>query len=138
MFGLTRREQRWKAEQKAAEALVPFAVAAVQAAAQVRAAEAQTDAAELARLRAAEADFHMEYRLKCDVENKAQAQELERLRAVLLVLANAADAVGVAHFDSDDLPPAVQALQNATTAARMALRPNVRAKWAPAPGCDGD
>jgi hypothetical protein len=41
------------------------------------------DAAELARLRAAEADFHMEYRLKCDVENKAQAVQIERLRAAL-------------------------------------------------------
>ena len=83
MFGLTRREQRWKAEQKAAEALVPFAVAAVQAAAQVRAAEAQTDAAELARLRAAEADFHMQYRLECGQETKAQALQIERLRAAL-------------------------------------------------------
>jgi hypothetical protein len=51
MFGLTRREQRWKAEQAAAEALIPFAIAAVNAAATVRAAEAQVDAVELASLR---------------------------------------------------------------------------------------
>lgn len=52
MFGLTRREQRWKAEQKAAEALMPMLAATVQAAAQVRVAEANTDATELERLRA--------------------------------------------------------------------------------------
>lgn len=51
MFGLTKREQRWKADRQAAEALIPFATAAIQAASQVRVAEAQTDAAELARLR---------------------------------------------------------------------------------------
>jgi hypothetical protein len=52
MFGLTRREQRWKAEQKAAEALIPLIAATVQAAAEIRAAEANTNAAELERLRA--------------------------------------------------------------------------------------
>ena len=52
MFGLTRREQRWKAEQKAAEALIPLIAATVQAAAEIRVAEANTDAAELERLRA--------------------------------------------------------------------------------------
>jgi hypothetical protein len=52
MFGLTRREQRWKAEQKAAEALIPLIAATVQAAAEIRAAEANTDAKELERLRA--------------------------------------------------------------------------------------
>jgi hypothetical protein len=45
----------------------------------------------------------------------------DQLRAALLALAHAADDVGVAHFDSDDLPPAVQALQDATAAARVAL-----------------
>jgi hypothetical protein len=83
MFGLTKQEQRWKAEQQAAETLTAFASVALQAAAQIRVAEAQTDADELARLRAAEADFHIEYRLKCDVETKAQAQGIERLRAAL-------------------------------------------------------
>lgn len=52
MFGLTRREQRWKAEQKAAEALIPLISATVRAAAEIRVAEANTEAAELERLRA--------------------------------------------------------------------------------------
>ena len=42
MFGLTRREQRWKAEQQAAELLVGLAVAAINARAQVEIAEAQS------------------------------------------------------------------------------------------------
>jgi hypothetical protein len=83
MFGLTKREQRWKAEQQAAEVLASVANAALRAAAEIRVAEAQTDAAELARLRAAEANFHMEYRMRCDAETKAQAVEIERLRAAL-------------------------------------------------------
>ena len=57
MFGLTKREQRWKAEQLAAETLTAFAGGALQAAAQIRVAEAQTDAAELARLRAENAEL---------------------------------------------------------------------------------
>jgi nitrate reductase cytochrome c-type subunit len=52
MFGLTRREQRWKAEQQAAELLVGLAATTVRAVADARVAEAQTDATELARLRA--------------------------------------------------------------------------------------
>ena len=51
MFGLTKREQRWKAEQQAAEVLAGLVATTVQAAAQIRVAEAQTDADELARLR---------------------------------------------------------------------------------------
>lgn len=47
MFGLTRREQRWKAEQKAAETLVELARVVVDA----RAVDAKVDAEELARLR---------------------------------------------------------------------------------------
>jgi hypothetical protein len=38
---------------------------------------------ELERLQAAEADFHMAYRMKCDEETKAQAVEIERLTAAL-------------------------------------------------------
>jgi hypothetical protein len=79
MFGLTRREQRWKADQKAAETLVELARVVVDA----QAISAKVDAEELARLRAAEADFHMEYRLKCDAENIAQTHEIERLRAAI-------------------------------------------------------
>ena len=51
MFGLTRREQRWKAEQQAAEVLAALAGTAIRAAADVRVAEAKADAEELARLR---------------------------------------------------------------------------------------
>jgi hypothetical protein len=39
--------------------------------------------AEVERLRADAADFHMAYRMKCDEETKAQAVEIERLRAEL-------------------------------------------------------
>lgn len=57
MFGLTRREQRWKAEQKAAELLVGFAQAVVEVSAKVRIAEAEAEAEclrkEVAELRAA-------------------------------------------------------------------------------------
>lgn len=45
----------------------------------------------------------------------------EDLRAELLALANAADDVGVGFFDTDDLPPEVDAMQKATLAARAAL-----------------
>ena len=51
MFGLTKREQRWKAEQQAAEALAARAGTALRAAAEIRVAEAKTDAEELSRLR---------------------------------------------------------------------------------------
>lgn len=53
MFGLTRREQRWKAEQQAAELLVGLATAAINARVQIAIAEAQSDRdKELAELRA--------------------------------------------------------------------------------------
>jgi nitrate reductase cytochrome c-type subunit len=52
MFGLTRREQRWKADQQAAELLVSLATTAVRASAEVRVAEAKTDASEMELLRA--------------------------------------------------------------------------------------
>lgn len=51
MFGLTKREQRWKAEQQAGEVLAAIATTAIQARAQVAVAEAQLDADELERLR---------------------------------------------------------------------------------------
>lgn len=57
MFGLTRREQFWKAEQQVAEALAPVLVAAVHANAQIRVAEASIDANELTRLRAEVAEL---------------------------------------------------------------------------------
>ena len=68
MFGLTKREQRWKAEQQAAEVLAELAKTVVQARAKVAVAEAQTSADELARLRA---------------ENAAQREELDRTWYVL-------------------------------------------------------
>lgn len=51
MFGLTRREQRWKAEEKASELLVHFATKVVQSRAQVDIAKATVDRQELERLR---------------------------------------------------------------------------------------
>jgi hypothetical protein len=55
MFGLTKREQRWKAEQRAAELLVGLAQSTVRAAADVRVAEANAertaDARDAARYR---------------------------------------------------------------------------------------
>lgn len=51
MFGLTKREQRWKAEEKAAQALLGLATAAIQAKAQIAVAEAQADSAQLEQLR---------------------------------------------------------------------------------------
>lgn len=43
MFGLTRREQRWKAEQKAAETLAGFTVAVLRTKAQIAQTEALTE-----------------------------------------------------------------------------------------------
>ena len=43
MFGLTKREQRWKAEQRAAELLVSLASTTVQAISEARVAEAQAN-----------------------------------------------------------------------------------------------
>lgn len=57
MFGLSKREQRLAAEQKAAELLVTLAVSVVKARAEIQVAEAQTDAAELAKLRAEVAEM---------------------------------------------------------------------------------
>ena len=51
MFGLTKREQRWKAEEKAAQALLGLATMAIQAKAQIAVAEAQADTAQLEQLR---------------------------------------------------------------------------------------
>lgn len=49
MFGLTRREQRWKAEQQAAELLAGLAAVAIQARVQM---DANDQSAEIAQLRA--------------------------------------------------------------------------------------
>lgn len=51
MFGLTRREQRWKAEQQIAEVLLPFAASVVKAQAAVEVARPQANSDELKALR---------------------------------------------------------------------------------------
>ena len=50
---------------------------------------------------------------------------IERLQFALQRLADAADGVGVKHFDTDWLSDEVQELQAATHAARLVLGPNV-------------
>lgn len=56
MFGLTKREQRWKAEQRAVETLIGIVGTVVKAAAEVRIAEAmaaaKANASEVDKLRA--------------------------------------------------------------------------------------
>ena len=51
MFGLTQREQRWKAEQQAAEVLAGLAAVAIRGVTDARIAEARVDSDELAQLR---------------------------------------------------------------------------------------
>jgi hypothetical protein len=73
MFGLTKREQRWKAEQQAAELLVGFASTVARAAADVSVAEAMADATELQRLRAENAELRTmltRYRLEVPLGNQ--------------------------------------------------------------------
>jgi len=53
---------------------------------------------------------------------------IERLQFALQRLADAADGVGVKHFDTDWLSDEVQELQAATHAARLVLGPNVAGK----------
>ena len=75
MFGLTRREQRWKAEQKAAEALIPLIAATVKAAAEIRVAEANTDSEELERLRAMAQAYENGYKAGAAAEREAIMDE---------------------------------------------------------------
>jgi hypothetical protein len=51
---------------------------------------------------------------------------IERLQFALQRLADAADCVGVKHFDTDWLSDEVQELQAATHAARLVLGPNAK------------
>lgn len=51
---------------------------------------------------------------------EAQAENA-RLREKLMALANAADDVGVAHFDTDSMSPEVERMQAATLDARAVL-----------------
>ena len=83
MFGLTRREQRWKADQAAAEVLAGLAGIAIRATAEVRIAEAKTDA-EMLRSQAAEI-ARLQDLLKDALANvneitDAKNAEIERLR----------------------------------------------------------
>ena len=62
MFGLTKREQRWKAEQQAAEVFAGLAAVAIRGVTDARVAEAKVDVEELAQLRTARDDFYQAYR----------------------------------------------------------------------------
>lgn len=72
------------------------------------------------RENAALCDRILELRKACD---ELQAEN-EALRASLLALANAADAVGIRYFDTDDMSDDVQAMEAATIYAREVLRRN--------------
>ena len=77
-----------------------------------------------------------EARELADNEGTRAVQYLRRARkaeAALLALANAADGVGVLHFDGDDMPPEVQSMQAATVAAREVL--GLCKKCGLPPGC---
>lgn len=63
--------------------------------------------------------------------DEAAARE-KRLREAGIALANAADDVGVRHFDTDSLPLSVAKMQDATTAMRAALDPEVKPDPLPA------
>ena len=71
MFGLTKREQRWKADQQVAEVLSSLTATALRAVADVRIAEAKTDTEELARLRSLAATL-----VRCTVRNSGSTQVL--------------------------------------------------------------
>ena len=76
-------------------------------------ARAPTLAAEVERLRAEAASFHMDYRMKCDEETKRLAVEVERLReenanlrTVMVAAAEEIHAHWDAHCDSEGYGPA--------------------------------
>ena len=75
-------------------------------------------AAELRRLHARVAELES---APAPVAQGLRTAVEEVLRLALVGLANAADAVGVRHFDSDDLGDEVQAMRAATTTAREVL-----------------
>jgi hypothetical protein len=82
MFGLSQREQRWAAEQKAAELLVTVAVAAMKASADIEVAKAKTDSSELVRLTSENTRVNAladKWNLECDEmreDNKRLTAEL--------------------------------------------------------------
>lgn len=53
---------------------------------------------------------------------EAGAMEIVKLQTLLINLADAADAVGVKYFDTDTFDDEVGAMQEATLAARAALK----------------
>jgi cell shape-determining protein MreC len=71
MFGLTKREQRWKAEQQAAEALLGFGAVVIGELAAIKVAEAKADANELKRLRLENAELQNKLLKKQNIENEA-------------------------------------------------------------------
>lgn len=85
MFGLTKREQRWKAEQQAAELLVGLAATTVRAASAARVAEAEVDAAELKRLREENEGLMRDLRMATNVIG-IQLQTIKELEAQLATL----------------------------------------------------
>ena len=60
MFGLTRREQYWAAQERAAGMVASVACAAIKAQAEIQVAEAQSDASELNALRAEVAEMRQQ------------------------------------------------------------------------------
>jgi len=80
MFGLTKREQRWKAEQQAAELLFTLARTAVKSAAAVRVAEAEADADQLKRLQEENMALLRDLRSSTNVIN-IQLQTIKELEA---------------------------------------------------------
>ena len=60
--------------------------------------------------------------IAAEIKESALRAEVEKLRAALLALTDAADDVGVEFFDMEDPPIAVAQMQSATLAARAALQ----------------
>lgn len=87
MFGLTKREQRWKAEQKAAETLLGFVSCVAHSAAEVRAAEALADSSELARLRQENVSLLRDLRMSTNVI-RIQLQTIKELEAQIAKLSS--------------------------------------------------
>lgn len=91
---------------------------------------ARADAADLygddaPRVLAGEFDSWPDIMLRVRVYRAGQAASAERIKALeeaMGALANAADNVGIAFFDSDDMPAETEAMQAATLDARALLK----------------
>ncbi|MDT8998377.1 hypothetical protein RQP53_03695 [Paucibacter sp. APW11] len=86
MFGLTKREQRWKAEQQAADLYLSLVGTTLKAAAAVRVAEVEADA-ELVRLRQENASLVSDLQMSTRVINM-QIQTIKELEAQIAALSN--------------------------------------------------